>query len=78
MVFSVQFIQLTASCRQSSRAHYRTLTGLIVKKLLCQSLTKNHRTLSLCATDVPYKYKWPTLIANCTCKVLLIELCNEF
>ena len=57
MVFSFQFIQLIASCRRSSRAHYRTLTGSIVRKLLChnwcQSLTKNPRALSLCATDVP-------------------------
>ena len=57
MVFSFQFIQLIASCRGSSRAHYRTLTGSIVRKLLChnwcQSLTKNPRALSLCATDVP-------------------------
>ena len=53
MVFSFRFIQLIASCRQSFRAHYRTLTGSIVRKLLCQSLTKNPRALSLCATDVP-------------------------
>ena len=53
IVFSFRFIQLIASCRQSSRAHYRTLTGSIVRKLLCQSLTKNPRALSLCATDVP-------------------------
>ena len=34
MVFSFRFIQLIASCRQSSRAHYRTLTGSIVRKLI--------------------------------------------
>ena len=53
IVFSFRFIQHIASCRQSSRVHYRTLTGSIVRKLLCQSLTKNPRALSLCATDVP-------------------------
>ena len=41
IVFSFQFIQLIASCRQSSRVHYRTLTGSILRKLLCQSLTRN-------------------------------------
>ena len=34
IVFSFRFIQLIASCRQSSRAHYRTLTGSIVRKLI--------------------------------------------
>ena len=32
IVFSFRFIELIANCRQSSRVHYRTLTGSILRK----------------------------------------------